>query len=312
MRYGRYPCNISLGEEAWADLPDLQKGAQLINLFEQMLEGHDEVKPVTYMAFLQSNLSEPNELLLNTMLGQLRRLYWSFLTSPQREDISPALERALWTYVQDPEIPASTRKVYFQTLQDIALNPASIRLLKTILDGEQKIVDLSFSPREQGNLAALLAIKLPEEAEEILGRHMAWLSSPDERRRFRFIMPALSADLAERDAFFNSLLDVENRAIESWVVNALAYLHHPQRTETSKKYIPQSLVLMEEIQVTGDIFFPARWIGGTLQNHTASDAAQAVRSFLDERPDYNYQLKLKILQAADTLYRAQAVRSAAQ
>ena len=244
--------------------------------------------------------------------GQLRRLYWSFLTAPQREDISPALERALWAYIQDPEIPASTRKVYFQTLQDIALNPASIRLLKTILDGEQKIVDLSFSPREQGNLAALLAIKLPEEAEEILGRHMAWLSSPDERRRFRFIMPALSADLAERDAFFNSLLDVENRAIESWVVNALAYLHHPQRTETSKKYIPQSLVLMEEIQVTGDIFFPARWIGGTLQNHTASDAAQAVRSFLDERPDYNYQLKLKILQAADTLYRAQAVHSAAQ
>ena len=310
--YGLFPVNLSLVEEVWADLPDLQKGAQLINLFEQMLEGHDEVKPVTYMAFLQSNLSEPNELLLNTMLGQLRRLYWSFLTSPQREDISPALERALWTYVQDPEIPASTRKVYFQTLQDIALNPASIRLLKTILDGEQKIVDLSFSPREQGNLAALLAIKLPEEAEEILGRHMAWLSSPDERRRFRFIMPALSADLAERDAFFNSLLDVENRAIESWVVNALAYLHHPQRTETSKKYIPQSLVLMEEIQVTGDIFFPARWIGGTLQNHTASDAAQAVRSFLGERPDYNYQLKLKILQAADTLYRAQAVRSAAQ
>ena len=277
-----------------------------------MLEGHDEVKPATYMVFLQSNLSEPNELLLNTMLGQLRRLYWSFLTAPQREDISPALERALWTYIQDPDIPASTRKVYFQTLQDIALNPASIRLLKTILDGEQKIVDLSFSPREQGNLAALLAIKLPEEAEEILGRHMAWLSSPDERRRFRFIMPALSADLAERDAFFNSLLDVENRAIESWVVNALAYLHHPQRTETSKKYIPQSLVLMEEVQVTGDIFFPARWIGGTLQNHTASDAAEAVRSFLNERPDYNYQLKLKILQAADTLYRTQAVQSAAQ
>jgi aminopeptidase N len=310
--YGLFPVNLSLAETVWPKLSDLQKGAQLINLFEQMLEGHEDVTPTAYMTFLQNFLNEPNELLLNRMLAQLRRVYWSFLAPPQREAISAPLERVLWAYIQNPDIPASTRKIYFQTLQDIALNPASIRLLKTILDGEQKVVDLSFSPREQGNLAALLAIKLPKEADEILGRHMAWLSSPDERRRFRFIMPALSADPAAQDAFFAALMDVENRAIESWVVDALAYLHHPQRTETSKKYIPESLALMEEIQVTGDIFFPARWIGGTLQNHTSGEAAQAVRSFLSERPDYNYQLKLKILQAADMLYRAEEAQSAPQ
>ena len=306
--YGLFPVNLKLASAIWSDLSDLQKGAQLINLYEQMLEGHEGVNPNGYMAFLQDKLNEPNELLLNSMLGQLRRIYWSFLTPSQRDAVSVSLERALWTYLQNPQIPASTRKVYFQTLQDIAIQPASLQLLKAILDGNQKIVNLSFSPREQGNLAALLAIKLPDEAEEILGRHMAWLSSTDERRRFRFIMPALSADLAEQDAFFASLLNVENRAIESWVVDALAYLHHPQRTETSKKYITQSLELMEEIQVTGDIFFPARWIGGTLQNHTASDAAQTVRDFLAERPDYNYQLKLKILQATDMLYRAEAAQ----
>ena len=66
---------------------------------------------------------------------------------------------------------------------------------------------------------------------------------------------------------------------------------------------------MEEIQATGDIFFPGRWMTEILQNHTSPEAADEVRRFLAERPDYNAQLRLKILQAADMVFRAEGIRA---
>ena len=305
--YGIFPVNMALIGAQWSNMSDLQKGAQLINMFEQMLEGSTQVAPSVYFDFLQARLDEPNQLLLNTMLGQLRRTYWSFLTEEARLSRVSAFEDVLWTGVLETGHPASTRKLYLSTLQDVALGQESLEKLLALLNRDYNIAGITLSDRERSNLSALLAIKLPRDARDILGKQAAWLTNPDAKRRFRFMMPALSASVEERDAFFASLMDVENRAIESWVVDALAYLHHPQRTASSQRYIAQSLEVLEEIQVTGDIFFPARWTAGNLGNYNTPEAARIVREFLAARPDYNYQLKLKVLQAADMAFRAEAI-----
>ncbi|MBC8151970.1 MAG: aminopeptidase, partial [Bacteroidetes bacterium] len=95
-----------------------------------------------------------------------------------------------------------------------------------------------------------------------------------------------------------------NREHEAWVTAALGYLHHPLRTETSAKYLPQSLGLLEEIQRTGDIFFPESWLRSTLGSYQTPATTQLVRQFLAERPVYNPRLKAKLLQAADGPFRA--------
>ncbi|MEO9970338.1 MAG: M1 family aminopeptidase [Hyphomonadaceae bacterium] len=309
--YGLFPVDLPLVSNVWVNLGDLEKGAQLINLYEQMLDGHAEVSPHSYFAFLQTRLNEPNELLLNTMLGQVQRIYWSFLSDAQRTEYAGELEGKLWAYIESPDLPPSTRKVYFRALQDLAIDEASHVRLRAILEQREMISGISLSSRERSNLASLLAIKSPQDADEILGQHLDWLQSPDEKRRFEFIAPALSADKSERDSFFASLHMANNRAIESWVVEALGYLHHPQRVGETRDYIEDGLALMEEIQVTGDIFFPARWITQILQNHNSAEAADIVRAFLAERPNYNAQLRLKILQAADPIFRAETLHSLA-
>ena len=60
---------------------------------------------------------------------------------------------------------------------------------------------------------------------------------------------------------------------------------------------------MEEIQRTGDIFFPKNWVAACLRGHNSGDAAAEVRRFLQQRPDYPQLLKNKILQSADHLLR---------
>ena len=96
------------------------------------------------------------------------------------------------------------------------------------------------------------------------------------------------------------------------MLDALENLHHPSRIGQSEAYILPSLELLQEIQVTGDIFFPTRWLIATLQNHRSDAAVSTVREFLAQRPDYNAQLRMKILQAADMLFRTNAILAAAE
>ena len=47
------------------------------------------------------------------------------------------------------------------------------------------------------------------------------IENPDRKARFEFVMPALSADAAERERWFQSLADVDNRRREPWVLEGL-------------------------------------------------------------------------------------------
>jgi aminopeptidase N len=118
-------------------------------------------------------------------------------------------------------------------------------------------------------------------------------------------MPALSADQATRDAFFESFKDVKNRRHEAWVLDAMRALNHPLRAEASRKYIVPALGLVREIQQTGDIFFPKRWADAALGGDKSPEAAAAVRHFIDELPkDYPQRLRWVLLSSADSLFRA--------
>ena len=131
-----------------------------------------------------------------------------------------------------------------------------------------------------------------------------------KRSRLQFVIPALSSDSATRDAFFASLAEVRNRAREAWVLDGLRYLHHPLRSSDSIKYIRPGLALLQDIQRTGDIFFPKRWMDATLGGHRSLEAARIVRSFLAGLSDsYPDRLRLIILSSADDLFRASGAAS---
>ena len=158
-------------------------------------------------------------------------------------------------------------------------------------------------------VAQTIAVKLPDDAARIVAAQISNTKNPDNVRKLEFLAPSLSSDQQIRDQFFASLADEANRATESWVLDALGNLHHPLRVADSEQYILPSLELLQEIQITGDIFFPKRWLDETLGNYRSDNAVSTVRTFLDERPDYSEQLRMKILQSADMMFRANAILS---
>ena len=202
---------------------------------------------------------------------------------------------------------SSRKKTFFNTFESVSLTEDAITKLYTIWTKKLSIKGLKLSENDFIGLTGTLAIKLPAKAAEITQNQLSAIANPDRKRRFEFILPSLSNNQQVRDEFFESLSDEKNRQTESWVLGALGYLHHPLRTKDSEKYILPSLELLEEIQVTGDIFFPKRWVDVTLGNYRSDSAVKTVREFLSNHPDYNNQLRMKILQAGDPLFRSNRI-----
>ena len=105
-----------------------------------------------------------------------------------------------------------------------------------------------------------------------------------------------------------SLLEKENREKESWVQTALGNIHHPLCQQSSIKQLGAILEKLEEVQLTGDIFFPKGWLASSIGNYSSKEAALVLLSFLDTHPNYNPILLKKLLQTTDNLTRAQNIK----
>ncbi|MDH3497387.1 MAG: M1 family aminopeptidase [Gemmatimonadota bacterium] len=301
------PATLAWLVDRLADLPDeVARGAAWLALWDAMLDGR--LEPETLLATGRRALArESAELTQQRMLADLTTLFWRYLPDERRTALSPGLEREWWRGVGRAARP-SLKAAWLRAYGAMANTAAASRRLEALWSGALTIPGLPLAERDFIGLAQALAVRRPDRAPDILTRQLARITNPDRRAEFAFVMPALSPDTAVRDSVFASLADARNREHEPWVLDAMAWLNHPLRRAHAVRYVRPSLELLEEIQRTGDIFFPLNWLHATLDGHNSTEAAATVRAFLDERPEYPPRLRAKILQAADALFRAERRR----
>ena len=291
------------------NLPEINdsylRGIIWLNLWDDMLDGN--IKPVDMIELCIRALETENDI-LNTqrILARLNSTFWNFLTNDQRQLKADELESILRLHMNEAKT-LTNRSMYFRSLRSMILTDNGYEWLKSIWMKTDSIKGLTLSERDYITIASELALRGKDDSQKILTTQLDRISNPDRKSRFKFIMPSLSNDLIVRDNFFEFIKKEENRAVEPWVQSAVAYLHHPLRSKESEKYIRPSLELLEEIQRTGDIFFPARFVNATLSGHQSVSTSNIVNQFLEDYPNYSPPLKLKILQAADNLFRASII-----
>jgi aminopeptidase N len=283
------------------------RAATYISLYENMLAGQLISPHELALAYKHWLSTESEELNLRLISNQLSDILWNFTRPEKRPALAALVEQDAWQAMEQETAPGPSspgkKKVLFRLYQNIALSQQAKDRLYTIWN-EQKAPDgVTLTEDDYTSLALALAVR-DYPVDGILTKQLARIKNPDRRKRLEFMMPALSGNAAERDQFFASLATEANREHEAWVTAALGYLHHPLRTETSAKYLPKSLELLEEIQRTGDIFFPESWLRSTLSNYQTPETAQLIRQFLADRPGYNARLRAKLVQAADGPFRA--------
>ncbi|TPG65875.1 M1 family metallopeptidase [Hymenobacter nivis] len=303
LGYGRFPVDARGLPHLGALASPLMRAAAYINLNENLLAGQAGA-PAQVLALLRPLLAhEPEELNLGLLLDQVSSLFWRFTPPAERPALAASLEPELWAAVQQVG-PPNLKKLLFKAYAGLALSRAAQDRLHDVWQAKRPPAGVVLTEDDYTDLAAALAVRAYPGYAQILQTQLARIQNPDRRQRLQYLLPSLSDDAAVRDAFFAGLADAKNREKEAWVASALAYLHHPLRVAYSEKYLPQSLALVEELQRTGDIFFPQTWLGATLRWYRTPTAAATVRQFLQERPDYPAPLRAKIEQSADNLYRA--------
>lgn len=171
------------------------------------------------------------------------------------------------------------------------------------MEKEQAPAGCSLSESDYISLSYSLALHLPEQADEIIAMQQSRITNSDRKREYAFISPSVSPHKEVRDSVFASLLIAENRRVEPWASAALANLNHSSRQEEAINYIRPALDILQEVQRTGDIFFPTAWTRALLSGHTSAEARAEVDAFFADHPDYPPMLANKIRQQADHLYR---------
>ena len=282
----------------------LMRGAAYINLYEHTLNGQT-LRPAALLAFDRKAIfHEPEELNLNLLLDQLVSVWWHFTQPAVREQQAKGLEDDLWAAMET--VPASgEKKLLFRAWSNVLLTKEGTERLYHIWKEQAPPAGVRLSEDDYTNIAAALALRSYSNAQDILTEQASRIHNTDRQQRLNYLMASLSGDPKVRDSFFLSLRVAANRKKEAWVLTALSYLHHPLRGTASEKYLPASLEWLEDIQQTGDVFFPQSWLQVTFGPYQSSYAADVVRQFLQAHPDYNPKLRAKILQAADNVFRAQ-------
>ena len=291
-----------------ADVADpLTRGAALVTLWEEMLGGR--VAPAEMFDAIVSALPrESDELNVARMLTCTQHAFWKFLPAAGRETRSGDLERMLKNGL-DAAKTSSLKSAWFNALRDVARTPGTLEWLERVWRKTETVPGLTLAEPDYMTLALELAVRERPSWKEILDEQTRRIENPDRLAQFEFVRPALSADVAARDAFFESLRDVKNRRREPWVLQALTYLHHPLRAAAAEKHVTTALEMLREIQQTGDIFFPKRWMDATLSGHQTASAAHRVSVFLEGIPkEYPERLRRIVLSSADDLFRASRTR----
>jgi aminopeptidase N len=284
-------------------IPDvLTRGAAWVTMWDALLER--QVAPAAFVELATTALPrETDEQLTSRVLGYLGGAWWRYLTPSEREARVGSVERLLRAGMTNAKT-TSQKAAWFGALRNVFATSETTAWMRRVWEQQEKIDGLPLAEPDYTSLALELAVREVDGWKHILETQLKRIENPDRKSRFQFVMPALSADPAERDRWFRSLADVANRRREPWVLEGLDYLHHPLRAAASAQYVKPSLDLLWEIQKTGDIFFPTRWMDTTLSGHSSPALAATVREFLKNLPaNYPPRLRNTILVAADDLFR---------
>jgi aminopeptidase N len=304
--YGGFELDAATIQYLLANLPDindpLTRGAAWVTMWEQMLDGRAKPIDVVKLA-LRALPRETDEQTIERVLGYTRQAFWRFLGASERPAVAQRLETLLRTGV-DQAPSQSLKSAWFSALRDTATSNQTLRWLEGVWRHQIEVPGLVLAEPDYIALAMELAVREVPAWKSILAEQVKRTQNPDRRARLQFVAPALDADALVRERFFESLRDVNNRRREPWVLEGLSYLHHPLRAQSSEKYVKPGLEMLLEIQRTGDIFFPRRWIDATLAGHNSASVAQTVARFLDSLPaGYPDRLRRIVLVSSDDLFR---------
>lgn len=281
------------------------RGALWINMYEAVLRS--QIKPSRYLDAILKTLSKEKEpLIIEYLNSRLKEVFWSLLTEEERAQYAAKIEGVLFNMTVNAE-NSNLKNSFFKTYYSVVSTEVGTELLYSLWNGDSES-DIDLSEDDFISITYELALRMPDSASTFIDYQLSRMNNKDRIDKMKWVSPSVNSNEKVRDNFFESLKDPANRENEEWVLTAVHNLHHPLRQKTALKYIKPSMELLEEIKITGDIFFPKRWLDVTFWGHQSEEASDIVKQFLYKHHDYPEDLKNKLLQSTDLLLRISEIQ----
>lgn len=281
---------------------ELARSSAYISMFEAVV--NYDLKTICYIkSMLRALKTEKIKQNIQLILNNIEIAWWFFINERNRVKYAREMETLLIKIARlsnEKEVKAAV----FKRLVSIFVSKNTQDYLYEIWNNKLNFQELQLSGTDYSSIALALSVRDYPDAESIVNKQIRRIKDNNKRDKFKFLKSAVSINPAVRDKFFESLKNPENRQKEVWVRSALYYLNHPLRAKQAVKYLPDTLNLLEEVQQTGDIFFPKNWLAYSIGRHNSKDAVEIVDNFLKQHIDYNKNLRYKILQLSDFMHRA--------
>ncbi len=300
-RWGVYPVNLIPNVDGkgygrfvynqiprWTGLPEVNRLAVLMTLYENywMKNVDDEA---LFQSMYRGLIREKNPLVASACSG-----YLSTIVRNMEKEKRQQHESQLFALSRTHVMPA-VRQLLLKRLYGSAISREVVDSLYQIWKNQSEPL---LNERDYMAMSYHLAIMLPEQWKDIVDMQSARLTSDDRRKEYQFISRACNPDTAVQDALFEELKQKENRRTEPWAATLLTLLNDETREPHNNKYVLPGLEMLQEVQRTGDIFFPGYWVNALLGGHRSAEAKASVESFVAAHPDYPQKLKNKLLEAA--------------
>ena len=287
--------DISRMSEAWKTMADndLTRYAAVLNLYENFHLGNITAKDLANV-LLEFLTHEKNELIASTTCSFVGDVM-ACLDHKERA----ATEQRLFELSQQH----SLQSVRQTLLRQQSLRAVSPKVVNKLYDIWEKQSVTALNNRDYMRMAYHLAIMRPQQWQEILDEQRGRLDNVDQQREFDFISRACNPDTLVQQQLFDELLMAENRRVEPWARDMLALLNDPTREPLSNRYLIPGLDALQEVQRTGDIFFPGYWLTGLLSGHRSEGAKQEVRQWIDAHNSHDAALMNKLKENAYWLLR---------
>lgn len=272
----------------WTVLPEVNRLAVLMSLYENYWMGR--MNDEELFASLYRGLAiEKNPLVASACSNYISSIVRNMKTETRKKH-----EKELFELSRRHTMPA-VRQLLLKRLYGSALSPEVMDSLYQIWKNE---TEKFLNERDYMSMSYHLALMLPQQWKEITSLQLSRLTSEDRKNEYRFISRACNPDTKVQDELFEELKQKENRRTEPWAETLLALLNDETREPHNNQYVKPGLDLLQEVQRTGDIFFPGYWANALLGGHRSQEAKKIVEDFVNAHPDYPQKLKNKLLEAA--------------
>ncbi len=285
---------------------DLCRTSAYISMFQSVV--HYDLDAVTYVKSMMEALKhEKIKQNIQLILNNIELSWWFFIDEDVRSSCALDLETRLRQIAKSTD-NKEVKSAVFETLVSVFISKETQDYFYNMWKDKKAFCSLKLTGTNCSKIVLALSVRDYPDADNMLKEQLKNIQNKERKAKLKFLMPAVSSDEKVRDTFFESLKNPKNRVQEIWVRTALYYLHHPLRAKYSVKYLPETLDMLEEIQQTGDIFFPKNWLAYSIGRYNTKEAAEVVNNFLLNHENYNSNLKSKILQLSDYMFRANKMR----